>query len=40
MGRDGREILERFDGVLTPVGVARSQCRLEELLKQRRFAVG
>src|SRR3954469_7549897 len=38
--RDGREVLERLDRLLAALGVARAQRRGEDLLQQRRLAVG
>src|SRR4051794_5760657 len=38
--RDGREVLQRLERLLAPVGVARAQRRGEDLLEQRGLAVG
>src|SRR6478609_5713473 len=38
--RDRREVLERLDGLLAALGVARAQRRGEDLLQQRGLAVG
>ena len=38
--RDGREVLQRLDRLLAALGVARAQRRGEDLLQQRRLAVG
>ena len=38
--RDGGEVLQRLDGLLAPLGVARAQRRGEDLLQQRGLAVG
>ena len=40
MRRDGGEVLERLDGLLSALRVARAQRRGEDLLQQRRLAVG
>ncbi len=37
---DRGEVLERLDGLLAPLGVARAQRRSEDLLEQRGLAVG
>ena len=38
--RDRGEVLERLDGLLAPLGVARAQRRREDLLQQRGLALG
>src|SRR4051794_37287168 len=40
MGGDGREVLQRLDGLLAALGVARAQGRGDDLLQQRGLAVG
>ena len=37
---DGREVLERLDRLLAPLGIARAQRRGEDLLQQRGLALG
>src|SRR3954452_11145098 len=37
---DRREVLERLDRLLAPLGVPRAQRRREDLLEQRRLTVG
>src|SRR3954447_901916 len=37
---DGSQVLERLDGLLAALGVARAQCRGQDLLQQRGLAVG
>src|SRR4051794_39994859 len=39
MRGDRREVLERLDGLLAALGIARAQRRGEDLLQQRRLAV-
>ena len=40
MRRHGGEVLERLDRLLAALGIARAQRRGEDLLQQRRLAVG
>src|SRR3954447_5714645 len=40
MRGDRGEVLERLDRLLAPLGIARAQGRREDLLEQRRLAVG
>src|SRR5207244_11264362 len=38
--RDGREVLQRLDGLLAPLGIPGPQRRGEDLLQERGLAVG